>query len=192
MAILHRATMKPPKLALLADWLPDQPWLSADVVGEPRLVASYRFDDPAGEVGMEGMILDVAGERIHGAFTYRGAPLAQAEDFLVGTTEHSVLGTRWVYDAAGDPVFTAELTRVIRTGGTQAEQFVATPGGLEPRPTTAHVRGSGGTAGVLPVLVRRLDHHPEPDESCPRLTGTWEGQDEPVLLAYLSTDPDVD
>ena len=31
--------------------------------------------------------------------TYRGAPLAGGEADLVGTTEHSALGTRWVYDA---------------------------------------------------------------------------------------------
>jgi len=30
--------------------------------------------------------------------TYRGAPLDGAEDALVGTTEHGVLGRRWVYD----------------------------------------------------------------------------------------------
>ena len=40
--------------------------------------------------------------------TYRGMPLDGADAFLIGTTDHSVLGRRWVYDACGDPVFAAD------------------------------------------------------------------------------------
>ncbi|MEI2826114.1 MAG: hypothetical protein V9F04_06650 [Dermatophilaceae bacterium] len=45
--------------------------------------------------------------------TYRSAPLAGADRALVGTIEHSVLGTRWVYDAPHDPAYVAELLRTI-------------------------------------------------------------------------------
>ena len=43
--------------------------------------------------------------------TYRGAELDGAEEHLVGTTEHSELGPRWVYDGCADPVFVGELVR---------------------------------------------------------------------------------
>ena len=67
-------------------------------------LGSYRFDDPAGEVGIEALLVRRAGEVFHLPFTYRGAPLDGAEAHLITTMEHSVLGRRWVYDAAGDPV----------------------------------------------------------------------------------------
>jgi hypothetical protein len=68
------------------------------------MAGSYRFDDPAGEVGIEGLLVRRAGEVFHLPVTYRGAPLDGAEAHLITTMEHSVLGHRWVYDAAGDPV----------------------------------------------------------------------------------------
>ncbi|TIH34851.1 maltokinase N-terminal cap-like domain-containing protein [Subtercola vilae] len=37
--------------------------------------------------------------------TYRSAPLGDAERWFIGTMQHSVLGTRWVYDGLGDPVY---------------------------------------------------------------------------------------
>lgn len=32
---------------------------------------------------------------------------------LVGTMDHSVLGTRWIYEAAGDPVAVGCFTRAL-------------------------------------------------------------------------------
>src|SRR4051812_47950997 len=105
MAHLHDATLVPSKRELLDAWLPNQAW----VAGLPALkpFAGFRLDDPAGEVGIEGILLRDAdgGVTVHVPLTYRGAPLDGAEAHLLGTTEHSVLGTRWVYDATGDPVF---------------------------------------------------------------------------------------
>jgi hypothetical protein len=46
--------------------------------------------------------------------TYRGAPLSDAEDHLIGTTEHGVLGRRWVYDGAHDPVFVNQVLALLR------------------------------------------------------------------------------
>ena len=99
MALIHKATLNPTKLQLLTSWLPRQTW----VTGEADLVqvGAYRFDDPAGVVGIETLLLQACdGLVFHVPFTYRGAPLVGAEEFLIGTTEHSVLGTRWVYDGA--------------------------------------------------------------------------------------------
>src|SRR5690606_20630830 len=91
------------------------------------------------------------GDEIHVPVTYRGAPLADAEQWLIGTTEHSVLGTRWVYDACGDPVYAQMLASTILSGGTEAELFVEENGQQTRREGTAQVRGSGTGAGVEPL-----------------------------------------
>src|SRR5689334_4529206 len=110
MALLHRATPTPSKPELIGAWLPNQPWAAG--LPEVKQIGGFRLDDPAGEVGIEGMLLSSADGAVvvHVPLTYRGAPLAGAEEALLGTTEHSVLGTRWVYDAAADPVYLATLT----------------------------------------------------------------------------------
>jgi Maltokinase N-terminal cap domain len=100
-AIIHRATLKPTKQELVAAWL-DREGLGG--AGDVEMLGSYRFDDPAGEVGIEALLVRRAGEVFHLPVTYRGAPLDGAEAHLVATLEHSVLGRRWVYEAAGDPV----------------------------------------------------------------------------------------
>ena len=108
MAILYQATLNPSKLNLLNAWLPSRPWSSG--VTDTQSVGAYRFDDPAGEVGMEAFLLKAGdGSVLHVPLTYRGAPLAGAEEFLIATTEHSVLGRRWVYDGCGDPLWATAL-----------------------------------------------------------------------------------
>lgn len=118
MALIHRTTMEPTKLELLASWLPSRPWYHGDAAG-PRLAGAggFRLDDPKGEVGIEFMIVtDTSGSEPAAylvPLTYRGAPLDGAEHALVGTSEHGVLGRRWVYDACQDPVAVAELAALI-------------------------------------------------------------------------------
>jgi hypothetical protein len=184
MAIIHRATLEPTKAELVTAWLPTQSWFDGPAdVATP--VGAYRFDDPDGEVGIESHLFEVGGRLVHVPLTYRGAPLAGAEDSLVGTMEHSVLGTRWVYDGPGDPVYVAELARVVREGDEQVRMWVETPGhDRVEREPTVRVRGSGVDSGAGVVVVRR----PQPGAGVPSaavLTGTWAGQDEPVVLAYL-------
>jgi len=41
--------------------------------------------------------------------TYRGSPLPSGDPCFVGMMEHSFLGTRWIYDAAVDPVYASAL-----------------------------------------------------------------------------------
>ncbi|WP_402464341.1 CG0192-related protein [Isoptericola aurantiacus] len=194
MAILHRATIAPTKAQLVADWLPRQPWF-AGPAGPVVPVAAYRFDDPDGVVGIESHVFDVAGRAVHVPLTYRGAPLQGAEPWLVGTMEHSVLGTRWVYDAVGDLVYRAELDRVIREGDGQVELFVETLDGPQRREPTMHVRGSGADgvpADAEIVVVRDLTAAPAPAPSAASappsgvLTGTWPGQPSSVVLARLA------
>ena len=120
MALLHKATVTPTKLEILDAWLPGRPWFHGAAGVEK--VASYRFDDPAGEVGLEAILVSSGDEVYQVPLTYRAAPLAGADGHLVGTMEHSVLGPRWAYDACADPVWASALATAIRTGGEQAEQ----------------------------------------------------------------------
>jgi hypothetical protein len=133
MAIIHRTTLTPTKLELLTAWLPGRPWYRGGA-GEPRLARAggFRLDDPAGEVGVEFMVAtDTAGPGpVHYLvpLTYRGAPLDDAEHALIGTTEHGVLGTRWVYDGCHDPVLVTELLALFEgRAQAQAQSLTDTP-----------------------------------------------------------------
>ncbi|MQA02519.1 MAG: hypothetical protein GEV07_07285 [Streptosporangiales bacterium] len=110
MAILHRATVTPSKPELVESWLDQQPWGGS---GEIETIGSYRFDDPEGEVGVEAMLVRRAGRVLQVPMTYRAAPLEHAEAHLIGRAEHSVLGTRWVYDGTRDPVALECFTRAL-------------------------------------------------------------------------------
>ncbi|MFJ7493256.1 1,4-alpha-glucan branching protein [Streptomyces sp. NPDC097727] len=119
MAVIHHTTLTPTKLELLATWLPEQPWYRGKSGQQPELVKSggFRLDDPEGEVGIEFMaVTDTSGDQpvtYHVPFSYRGAPIAGADEALIGTTEHGVLGQRWVYDGTRDPVLVAQLFALI-------------------------------------------------------------------------------
>ena len=206
MATIHQATLTPTKLELLEAWLPGRHWYPADATPGLRRVATCRFDDPAGEVGVETLVVRSGdGPLVHVPLTYRGAPLDDGERFLVGTTEHSVLGRRWVYDAVGDPVYVEAVTAAIRTGGHEAEEFFETERGPQARRPLMAVRGSGTESASAPAgtLVRVEDGDPavmvtesvrlearrmltdEPAQSRLTLTGTWDGHCVPLILAVL-------
>jgi hypothetical protein len=203
MALMHMATLTPTKLELMTAWVPTRPWFN----GTPdlRQVGAYRFDDPAGQVGLEGILLATGdGSVLHVPMTYRAAPLAAAQQHLIGTIEHSVLGRRWVYDACGDPVWAAMLATTILTGGTQADEIVDHGDHLVPREPTAKVVGSGTsdrqvaatesvtcydegqttvvTAGDLELVVVRVIGADLP--TAQTLTGRW-AEGGPAVLAGL-------
>ncbi len=114
MAEIHDATLTPTKLELLPEWMARQRWYAAKG-GVPRLrkLWSWRLDDPAGEVGIETILVvdeSAAAPVVYQVpLTYRGAPLEGGDHALVGRTHHSVLGPRWVYDGPHDPVYAAQL-----------------------------------------------------------------------------------
>jgi hypothetical protein len=176
MALLHHASLAPSKSELLAAWLPSQPW-AVDLPGL-KPFGSYRLDDPDGEVGLEGILLrSDAGDVLHAPLSYRAAPLAGADAHLVGTTEHSVLGTRWVYDATGDPVWRAALAATVLAGGTGAEEYFEVDGRRETREPSVQVAGSGALGAEVPaeteiVVVRRVGQEVEGDAV---LAGSWDG-----------------
>ncbi|WP_270886623.1 maltokinase N-terminal cap-like domain-containing protein [Pedococcus sp. 5OH_020] len=119
MAEIHQtATLTPTKVELVEPWMARQRWYAAK--GRlPRLrkLWSWRLDDPAGEVGIETLLLVEEGgdERViyQVPLTYRAAPLDGGHQWLVGTMEHSVLGPRWVYDGVHDPVYAAQLLALV-------------------------------------------------------------------------------
>ncbi|WP_354644149.1 maltokinase N-terminal cap-like domain-containing protein [Kitasatospora camelliae] len=120
MAAIHHTTMTPTKIELLTAWLPGQPWYAGGP-GAPELVKAggFRLDDPEGEVGIELMVVvDTAGPEPVAYLVplgYRGAALEGAsEEALIGTSEHGVLGTRWIYDGVRDPVVTAQVRALLR------------------------------------------------------------------------------
>lgn len=191
MALIHRATLRPGKLELLATWLPDRPWAAG--AADLEAAGAYRFDDPAGEVGLEAHLVRTGGGALlHVPLTYRGAPLAGAEHALLGTMEHSVLGTRWVYDGCADPVW---VTAVL-TGAAQAEELVDADGALVPREPSARVTTRGGAR--LPADAPLTPLTPSDDASTTivragdlelavvRVVGT-EASGEPVLTGTWAT-----
>ena len=205
MALMHQAKLTPTKLELLAAWLPARPWYQQQDGAGIERVASCRFDDPQGEVGIETMLVRAGdGPVLHVPLTYRGAPLEGADEWLVGTCDHSVLGPRWVYDACGDPVYAAALASAIVAGTGEAEEFVQIDGVPQRREPAMTVTGSGLAGTDVPVVgaVRRVgDGDPTvivtdavelsvvrvvADGAAPAgaaLTGSWPGLPRPVLLA---------
>jgi Maltokinase N-terminal cap domain len=142
MALVHRATLAPSKQQLVESWLPTRSWASGHTVAAK--LAEYRFDDPAGEVGVETILWRTDnGAILQTPLTYRAAPLANAETHLIGTSEHSVLGRRWVYDGCGDHVWATTLAKTILTGGAQAQMFFERDGDRVDVPPRIHVTGSG-------------------------------------------------
>ncbi|MEU5397735.1 1,4-alpha-glucan branching protein [Streptomyces sp. NPDC005963] len=125
MAVIHHTVLEPTKLELLAHWLPSRPWYRGNS-DEMKLAKAggFRLDDPKGEVGIEFMVVtDTSGLQPTSylvPLTYRGAPLEGAEDALVGTMEHGVLGRRWAYDGCHDPVAVTQLLALIE-GSVQAQ-----------------------------------------------------------------------
>jgi hypothetical protein len=150
MALLHEATISPRKDELVGPWFRTMPWWDGETERAP--VGSFRLDDPAGEVGMECFLFGSAsGSTLFVPVTYRDAPLQGREARLLGTMEHSVLGTRYVYDACADPVFVATVLDTIRCGGRQADLLLMRADGTEvDRGPSATAKGDG---------VSTLPHH---------------------------------
>ncbi|MFF1506718.1 1,4-alpha-glucan branching protein [Streptomyces sp. NPDC058326] len=201
MAVIHHTTLRPTKLELLAEWLPTRPWHTG-AEARPGKAGGFRLDDPAGEVGIELMVVtDGEGDTAVtylAPMTYRSGPLADAGHALIGTMEHGVLGKRWVHDATHDPVFVSRLYALL-TGRTQAQaqsetDTVDTTVAVSPAPAEAaadvelvrvtegadhtdlEVRASGGASAPLTLRVRRVlraGTDTAPDGGAGRVTAEW-------------------
>jgi hypothetical protein len=205
MAIFHRATITPTKDELIAGWAPTQPW------GPPSeapidAIGSYRFDDPDGRVGMETHLVTAGGTLLQVPLTYRDEPLDGAEDALVTEMQHSVLGTRWVYDGLRDPLLVVMLAAVAMTGQGEALGMAVYDGRWYVVPSNVRIHGGGWTQERVPVdgfelgsggdatnvvlhndrfeltVFRRPVPGPRPAIG---LTATWDEQPNAVVLAEL-------
>lgn len=201
MAIIHHTTLKPTKLELLTTWLPTRPWYVGDGAPELAKAGGFRLDDPEGEVGIEFMVaVDTAGPEPVAYFvplTYRAAPLPGADDALVGTMEHGVLGPRWAYDGCHDPVLYTELLALLEgRAQAQAQSITDTPdhevahsytGEGFPSPTwpievtddqagTALPTPGGGTLRLNRVLDPAVPDIP-PQGAIGHVAGAWQSPD---------------
>jgi hypothetical protein len=117
--------------------------------------------------------------------------------------EHSELGTRWVYDGLGDPLFVTMLAGVTLTGQGEALGMVVLKDRWYVAPSTVRIRGGGWTPKVAPVdgfeptssdgsrvvlandrfeleVFRQPVVAPRPANG---LTATWDGNADAVVLA---------
>jgi hypothetical protein len=204
MAIIHRSTLTPSKLEVASTWASEQPWWPGGTLSDGDKLGAYRFDDPAGQVGIEGIVVGLGESIVQVLLTYRDAPLVGAEHALLGTMEHSVLGTRYVYDGCSDPVAITALA-----DAEQAREMIEDPSGPVEREPSIRLVRNGGTVPVAPslavgdvvtagdatgtaitapglhlVLRRVLDAAAAAPLDVPALLGTWSGQSSPVLLAH--------
>lgn len=145
MAIIYNATITPSKPDVVEAWLDRQYWSGA---GPSEMLGSYRFDDPDGQVGIEAMLLRRGDRVLQAALTYRPAPLAGADDHLIATVDHSVLGSRWVYDAVADPVAVGCFGRALTGDQEQAVMEIWEGDRIVDRrePTVRISRASGRTS----------------------------------------------
>jgi hypothetical protein len=208
MALFHRATITPTKAELIAAWAPTQPWgpgagVPVDVIG------SYRFDDPDGRVGMETHLVDAGGTVLQVPLTYRDEPSAAAADGFIAEMQHSVLGTRWVYDGLRDPQYVTMLAAVAMTGQGEALGMAVYDGRWHVAPTNVRIAGGGWSQERVPVdgfelgpdgpteavlrndrfeltVFRRPRQGPRPAIG---LTATWDGGPETVVLAAVRERP---
>lgn len=203
MARFHLATITPTKAEIIQAWAPTQPWGPSpddalDVIG------AFRVDDPDGRVGIE-IHLAVSGDTVFQVpLTYRDEPLPGAEDALITEMEHSVLGTRWVYDGVRDPVCALMLAAITMTGQGEALGMAVYDERWYIAPTNVRVEGGGWGMERVPVdrfelvsgdgpavlrndrfeliVHRRAEPAPRPPVG---LTATWEGLASPVVLAEV-------
>jgi hypothetical protein len=214
MALLHKTTLVPSKLELLAKWAPTQSWFDGDADAEFATIASFRFDDPAGDVGVETLFVRAGdGPVLQIPLTYRNEAVFGAEHFLIGTMEHGVLGKRYVYNAVGDPIYLCELAGAVLTGGSQVEQHYEVDGKRIAKDPNAVVIGSGRAGATVPsteddhvpaarddrsstlvetdhlafLIARQPIAHPlSVDTNAQTLSGTWTDQTDTALLALVS------
>lgn len=176
MARIHPgATLTPHFRDFLPAWVRRQPWYVG--AGLPALapVGYFRFEDPAGAVGIETHLVSDGVTLYQVPMTYRDAPLDGAERSLIATAEHSVLGTRWIYDGSADPVWAERLLHLVRTGGVSDNSSKRGVGPAEARGVLVG-RPDMLTCGTAVIDLRRAvisgDLGPDPGV-LGLVAGTW-------------------
>jgi maltokinase-like protein len=213
MAIVYDTTMSPGKLELLAAWLPAQPWFAGSG-REPELTKAggFRLDDPRGEVGIEFMLVADGPVVYQVPMAYHGRELPGADGRLIGTSEHGVLGHRWIYDGIRDPVLVAQLVAFFQGEvEAQAQSVSSTPDPtvtVQPavagplavissvvtadEPSGTHLlvdtaSPDGLPAGELAIRIRRILSPDAGQAGDPCLSATWRQPDGSQARGVLAT-----
>ncbi|HEX5117951.1 MAG TPA: hypothetical protein VFW65_22440 [Pseudonocardiaceae bacterium] len=190
MPTIHRgATLTPHFREFLPGWVARQPWYAGSGVPELTPVGYFRFEDPAGAVGVETHLLRDDSVVYQVPLTYRDAPLDGPPEALVSTARHSVLGTRWIYDAVVDPVWVAEVSRLVATNGTSLPSGRSGVGPAEARGIRIRSAELMADATTIELLRRVPEGHPPYDPDAVGLVmGSWhpDGADGPVATGCLA------
>ena len=187
MSIIHRTTLTPTKLELLAEWLPGQPWYRGGAP-QPAKAGGFRLDDPENVVGVEFMVVADGDTTYHVPMTYRSEPVEGQP--LIGVTQHGVLGRRFVYDGAHDPVLVRTLVALFN-GETQPqmqsvndtvdETVTATGGPIEPTTFAVAANTAEGTdVRLRPDRLLRIRRHLA--DPLPAHIGAVTAQETPLIL----------
>ncbi|MFE6185261.1 1,4-alpha-glucan branching protein [Streptomyces sp. NPDC056465] len=188
MAFIHRTTMAPTKLELLTGWLPEQSWYAGDTKAPELVVAGgFRLDDPEGEVGIELMIVVDTAPQPPVAYlvpmTYRAAAAETVPGgALIGTSEHGVLGTRWIYDGVQDPVAAEQLRALLR--GEAAPQHRSESDTADP---SVAVHPGGPDDGADVRVNRVLRPADTAEDSSARVVAGWTWPDGTSARGVLAT-----
>jgi hypothetical protein len=107
--------------------------------------------------------------------TYRPRALAHASSGLAGTAEHGVLGRRWIYNGAHDPVLVAQLLALIQGEAEPPAQSVSntpdpTVTGL---PVTNNSLTVAGSAASLPPRSTCRSRRRRRARRCSRYVLRW-------------------
>jgi hypothetical protein len=154
---------------------------------------------------METHLVVAGGALLQVPLTYRDEPLTGADDALITEMQHSVLGTRWVYDGLRDPRLVVMLAAAAMTGQGEALGMAVYDGRWYIAPSNVRIQGGGWTQERVPVdgfepvsddatasvlhndrfeltMFRRPVLGPRPAIG---LTATWDEQLDAVVLAEL-------
>jgi hypothetical protein len=172
------ATLTPHFRDFLPGWVARQPWYLGTATPSLAPVGYFRFEDPGGEVGIETHLVTDGPVLYQIPMTYRGTPLKDAglpaAQALIATAEHSVLGSRWIYDGEADPVWATELLRLVQTAGVSDPSGKRGAGPAEARGYRL-ISGDLAADAVTIELNRIVTTHrlaEEPD-IVGLVTGTW-------------------
>ena len=208
MATVHPgATISPTKLEIVQGWLGDQDWFDGDAASvKAGTRFSYRFDDPAGEVGVESVLATLDGKVFQLPLTYRNSELEGGEPFFLTHMEHTALGRRWIYFGLGDPVLVNSFVSAIIAGDRSVSMEFEMDGQHQVVDTAVKAWGNGSGESVTDARIDDVDrggpvttvHTSYGTLSVPHvldntlpdrerlLQGTWQGLDDDVVLATLS------
>lgn len=197
---------------LLHRWMPAQRWYPARGRGVSlRRVGGFSLEDPDGRVGLEVHLIGVdSGDRldvVQVPLSYRGAPEPSLEHALVGTSTHSELGERWVYDGLHDPVLVRAWLRLLADEGEVDGAAGTRPPGLDPLPVpvdaparvlsgeqsnTSVIVGADGRNPVIVKAFRVLADGPNPDVEVMSALSAAGVQAVPRVAGWVSGTWDVD